>query len=185
MQQQDEQQPGISVGSDITALYDRYGRAIFAYARLHTPTREEAEDITLEVFTAALEQDNLAGLPESECLAWLRRVAHNKLVDHYRRFVRRPVVALQHITEPMLDADSPEKLALKREQAAQLHQSFQALSTLQQHVLKLHYGDGLRFTEIAILLNKREEAIRKIHSRALASLRVKHRQYEKEGEQSC
>lgn len=40
--------------STAAALYDRYASSIFAYARLNTPSWEDAEDVTLEVFTAAL-----------------------------------------------------------------------------------------------------------------------------------
>ncbi len=46
--------------SAATAFYDRYASSIFAYARLYTPSWEDAEDVTLEVFTAALEQGNLS-----------------------------------------------------------------------------------------------------------------------------
>jgi RNA polymerase sigma factor (sigma-70 family) len=46
------------------------------------------------------------------------------------------------------------------------------LSKLQQQVLQLRYEDGLRFAEIAIVLNKREEAVRKLLSRTLSTLRT-------------
>ena len=78
-------------------LYDRYGFTIFSYVRLHTASREDAEDLTLEVFAAALERDNLRALSEQEQLAWLRRVAHNKLVDGYRRVSRHTLVAFDKV----------------------------------------------------------------------------------------
>ncbi len=93
-QQQDDNQ--LQDSSD-TALYDHYASVIFAYLRLHTSSREEAEDLTLEVFTVALEHNNLARLADTEKLAWLRRVARNKLVDHYRHSTRHPSVILDQI----------------------------------------------------------------------------------------
>ncbi len=63
--------------SAAAALYARYARAIFAYLRLHTPSREDAEDLTLEVFLATLEYNPLSGLSDDEQLAWLPRVARN------------------------------------------------------------------------------------------------------------
>lgn len=80
MQRKQRDEYAVSNSSGDSYLFDLYGQAIFAYVRLHTPSREDAEDMTLEVFTAALENDNLSGLQDSERLAWLRRVAHNKLV---------------------------------------------------------------------------------------------------------
>jgi DNA-directed RNA polymerase specialized sigma24 family protein len=90
MQQKQQDEDELDQNADSLSLYDRYGLAIFAYARLHVPSREDAEDVTLEVFTAALENDNFSGLQEGEKLAWLRRVAHNKLVDIYRRSTNHP-----------------------------------------------------------------------------------------------
>ncbi len=169
------------------ALYDRYGQAIFAYARLHTPSREDAEDLTLEVFTIALEQDNLAGLSASEQLAWLRRVAHNKLIDGYRRSTRHPQVGLDTLVDILLedDASSPEQILLQREAYAQLHQAVQALPQVQQQVLRLRYGSGLRFADIAVLMNKREGALRKLLSRTLATLRATYTRSVQRGGEIC
>ena len=71
--------------------------SIFGYARFPAPSWEDAGDVTLEVFTAALEQGNLSRLGDQQQFAWLRRVAHNKLVDRYRRSVRLPVVPLEQV----------------------------------------------------------------------------------------
>ncbi len=155
------------------ALYDRYARAIFAYLRLHTPSREDAEDVTLEVFLAALEDHHLSGLSDDAQLAWLRRVARNKLIDSYRRSTRHPVVALDQVAETLYDdeAQAPEQLAVRHEEYTHLHAAVKRLSVLQQQVVRLRYGDGLRFAEIAVLLNKSEAALRKLLSRTLVFLR--------------
>ncbi len=160
--------------SDDAALFDRHGQTIFAYVRLHTISHEDAEDIVVEVFTAALENDNLAAIAEEEQLAWLRRVAHNKLVDSYRHGVRHPVTPLEPFTEILThdECETPEAVILRREAYEQLHQHVNSLSTIQQQILRLRYGDGLRFAEIAILVNKREEAVRKLLSRTLITLRA-------------
>jgi len=157
-------------------LYDRYAQAIFAYVRLHMPSREDAEDLTLEVFLAALEHNNRSALAEDERLAWLRRVAHNKIIDNYRRSVRHPTVALDQVVETLYadENQAPEQVVLRNEEYALLHAALQGLTVLQQQLLHLRYGDGLRFAEIALLLNKREVALRKLLSRTLTYLRTAH-----------
>lgn len=171
MQQQAEDEMH---GSSDAALYDRYARIIFAYVRLHTDPREDPEDLTLEVFLAALERDNLSALTEDEKLAWLTRVAHHKLIDSYRRSARHPIVALDQVAETLFDDDeqAPEQVALRHEEYAQLQTAIKRLSSLQQQLLQLRYGYGLRFAEIAVLLNKREAALRKLLSRTLKFLRA-------------
>ncbi len=171
MQQQDEHEQPYSPDN---TLYDRYAASIFAYARLHAASWEDAEDLTLEVFLTALEHDRLSWLTETQQLVWLRRVAHNKLVDHYRRSPRLPVVPLEQVVETVCRDEvlTPEQLALRREGLEQLYKAVGKLPLLQQQVLRLRFGDGLRFAEIAILLNKNEAAVRKLCSRTLARLRT-------------
>ena len=171
MQQHDECTQGNSADA---ALYDRYAASIFAYARLYTPSWEDAEDVTLEVFTAALEQGNLSSLTEQQQLAWLRQVAHNKLVDRYRRSARLPVVPLEQVVETVRIEEglTPEQMVLRREELERLYKAVSTLSLSQQQVLQLRLGEGLRFAEIAVLLNKREAAVRKLCSRTIALLRT-------------
>jgi RNA polymerase sigma factor (sigma-70 family) len=162
------------LGLETTSLFNRYGQAIFGYVRLHTRSREEIKDITLEVFQIALEHDNLSWLNEAEQIIWLRRVASNKIVDRYRRATRHPEVALETISETVCENESsdPEHLAVQQEAHSHLHQVIQTLPTLQQQILRLRYGDRLSFAEIGRLLGKKETTVRKHHSRLLARLRV-------------
>jgi RNA polymerase sigma-70 factor (ECF subfamily) len=74
------------------------------------------------------------------------------------------------------EALTPEQQVLRREELEWLYRAVGTLSLQQQQVLQLRYGEGLRFAEIAILLNKREAAVRKICSRSLALLRRTHEQ---------
>jgi DNA-directed RNA polymerase specialized sigma24 family protein len=68
----------------IEALYERYAPNILLCLRQHTITKEDAEDLLVEVFLAAMESTTLLTLPEDVQLAWLQRVARNKAVDHVR-----------------------------------------------------------------------------------------------------
>lgn len=171
MQQQDERkQPGNADAE----LYERYAASIFAYARLYSPTWEDAEDIVLEVFTEAWRQGNLSWLTEKQRLVWLRRVAQNKMVDRYRRSLHFSLLPLEQVVETVRVAEalSPEQVAMRREELERLSTAVGQLSPIQQQVIQLRVGDGLRFGEIAVLLNKREEAVRKLFSRTVALLRA-------------
>ncbi len=170
MQQHDDCTRG---GSADVVLYDRFATSIFGYARFFTPSWEDAEDVTLEVFTAALEQGDLSSLSEQQQLAWLRRVAHNKLVDRYRRSLRLSVVPLEQVVETVRSEEglTPEQAVLRREELERLYQAINTLTLPQQQLFQLRLGEGLRFAEIAVLLDRREAAVRKLWSRTLAHLR--------------
>lgn len=154
-------------------LYDRHGAFILAYLRRHAASREDAEDMLLDIFVAALEQDQLAAVPEGEQVRWLQRVARNKIVDHYRRSTRNPTVPLEEGTE-LLEMDAtltPEQVVLHQEQQAHLLGVIRQLPPLQQEVLRLRFVAGLRAAEMANLLGKREVTVRKLLSRTLNLLR--------------
>lgn len=174
MSQQSSEKEEILLNAGGSSLFDRYGQAIFGYVRLHMHSREEIKDITLEVFQAALERDNLSWMKETDHLTWLRRVAWNKMVDRYRRATRHPEIMLERITETVVDTETgnPEYLVLQQETQSQLRQLIQRLPILQQQIVRLRYGDRLSFAEIGQLLEKTETTIRKQHSRLLARLRA-------------
>jgi RNA polymerase sigma factor (sigma-70 family) len=155
-------------------LYSRYAPSIFAYLYRETSSREDAEDLLLEVFLAVLERANFLTLGEKEQQAWLWKVAHNKVADHYRRFIRRPSVFLKQGEDLLYDHENlaPEQATLQQEEYAHLRVTLQALPKLQQEVLLLRFGHGLSCAEIASILQKNEAAVRMLLSRTLKHLRV-------------
>jgi RNA polymerase sigma-70 factor (ECF subfamily) len=159
--------------SPATLLYERHARPILAYLRLHAPGWEDAEDVLQEVFLATLHQHHLLGLPEREQLAWLVAVARHKLVDHYRRQQRRPTLPLEPLAEALEEevALAPEQMLMSQEAQQELWQAVQQLSGMQQQVLYFRFAGGLHCPQIAALLGKREDAVRKLLSRALGQLR--------------
>ena len=178
MRQQEEQQ--LARASE-RALFDRHGAIILAYARSRTASWQDAEDLTLEVFVKALEHDNLTWLSPRQQFAWLWRVAHNQLVDSYRRPPQPPTVSLEQVVEQACrdEALSPEQQVLRREELAWLGRAVGELAPRERQVLQLRFAEGLRFAEIAILMHRHEASVRKICSRSLARLRVSYEQHQK------
>jgi len=173
MQHKERQISSVPDDSPIARLYRQHALSIMTYVRRHVLSREEAEDIVLEVFLTALEQKGLARLSEEEQLAWLQRVAYHKSVDYHRRSARRPVVPLEE-TAGTLFADeryNPDQLAVRNEEDALLRERLARLPERYQAVLQLRFAYGLRCTEIASRLNKSDGAIRMLLSRALNILR--------------
>jgi RNA polymerase sigma factor (sigma-70 family) len=165
-------------GLSAAKLYTSYAPTILAYIRSHTPSREDAEDVLVEVFLAALGNEMLTRLDEKEQLVWLWRVTRNKLIDHYRRSTHHQSIALESVTETIYEDEihSPESVTLRQEEYSHLQAHIQSLPALQQEVLRLRFTHGLCCAEIASKLGKREGAVRVMLSRTLNMLRTNYKQ---------
>lgn len=168
--------PSLSSGGDpaLPDLYGQHAAALLTHLRANVNSKEDAEDLLLDVFIAALERDSLQGLSTEEQRLWLWRVARNKLVDYYRRQVRRQHLPLEEASE-MLDQNNehaPEWAALHNEKHRGLLEAIEELPPLQKEVILLRFVNELRSPEIARILGKRDTTIRMILSRALNKLRT-------------
>lgn len=159
----------------VAHLYQSHASAILMFLCRQVPTREDAEDVLLEVFQAAIESEILADLDESKQRAWLWTAARNKATDHYRRKLRRPTsfMGLEEAAEVLFENESsaPEVVALRQERYAELRTHVSSLPELQQEILRLRFAQGLKCSEIAQKLNKSHPAIRTMLSRSLNFLR--------------
>jgi len=168
--------------SPVEALYNVYAHRLFAYVRLRTTTREDAEDIVLEVFVAALESKVLLLRSEGEQSAWLWRVTCNKVADYSRRSMRRTASNLEEVAKTICadEEQAPDQIALRTEEYAELRTYLEKMPEAQQEILWLHFALGLRLTEIAQRLHKRDGAVRMLLSRSLKFLRAMYDPYDRQ-----
>src|SRR5215472_10972964 len=85
-------------------LYQRHAPGLFAYAYQQTSSREEAEDIVLDVFLSVLENPRFPSFDEKKQEAWLWTITRNKVVDSYRRSTRRQQVSIDWLAETLPEA---------------------------------------------------------------------------------
>src|SRR5713101_5119326 len=97
------------------SLYTCFAATIFTYLSQQVPNEQDAEDLLLEVFLAALSNESLSSLPVQGQLAWLRRVARNKVVDRYRHVALLTLVPIEEAMETRDDALTPEQHAEQQE----------------------------------------------------------------------
>ena len=162
-------------GGEVNAvgeLYDRHHESIFRYVRSRVGDQSLAEDLTGEIFTrmlVSLPDYRLRGIPFR---AWLYRIAHNLVVDHYRKKSGRPSVPLCH-AESMGETESnpasiiDHKLTLERVQRA-----LDSLDPSQQEVVVLRFLLGLSLREAALAVGKTVSAVKSLQHRGLKALRV-------------
>jgi RNA polymerase sigma-70 factor (ECF subfamily) len=127
-----------------------------------------AEDIASDVFVRLLEAAQKRQGPQSSLKGWLIATASHVVNDHLRKQYRRPIEAL---SESLPDRDTSVHAEVDaREQNQMVRNAYTQLTSEQQHVLALRFGQGYSIEETAAHLNKNINAVKALQFRALASL---------------
>ena len=133
----------------------------------------EAEDITEEVFLRMLESVRSfkwKGYPFS---SWLFRIAHNLVVDHFRRNGRQKTSPLESVSGTIgattHDVDSYLDTELSM---VQVSEAMTELTDLQREVLSLRFSGGLSVRETAEAVGKNENAVKALQHAGVKKLRM-------------
>ncbi|MFZ5911135.1 MAG: RNA polymerase sigma factor [Chloroflexota bacterium] len=150
----------------LAAIYDAYARRIYRYIYSRVGNAADAEDLTSQTFLGVLE-----ALPRyrhrGQFTAWIFQIARFKAMDHFRR--RRDIST---VTEALIDPQAGPLLEdiIRNEAIEKLMELFHALNEGERELLRLRYVAELSFVEIAALLGRKEDAVRKSLQRILARL---------------
>jgi RNA polymerase sigma-70 factor, ECF subfamily len=144
-------------------LYESNFDQVYAFVSRRVPSREEAEDVTAEVFHQAL-----AGLPTFEWqgtpfVAWLLGIASHLIARRWQRAARQPEVSADEL-EFVAASDPTEQQTL-------FTQLVDRLPDDQRHVVRRRFLDQRSIREIAQELGRSEGAIKQLQLRAIESLR--------------
>ncbi len=152
----------------IGAVYDKYFPEVYRYVYYRLGDQTLAEDIASDVFVRLLEAAQGRRAPQSNLRAWLISTASHAVMDHLRRKYRRPVEAL---SESMADLGPSVNLEFdQREQNRFVREAYAMLTSEQQDVLALRFGQGYSLEETAIHMKKNVNAVKALQFRALAAL---------------
>jgi RNA polymerase sigma-70 factor, ECF subfamily len=162
-----------------STFYDCFAAIIFQYLLQRVSNEQDAEDLLLEVFVAALKDKSLSNLSAVQQLAWLKRVAQNKVIDRYRHVAVLNLLPIEQALELEDTALTPEQYTEQKENYERLYQSISRLNPLQQELISLRYRNGLRFFEIAAILEKSEGNVRQLFGRTMRRLRTIYEQLER------
>jgi RNA polymerase sigma-70 factor (ECF subfamily) len=153
-------------GTDLLGLYERAAPQVYGYLHYRCRDQSIAEDLTSEVFLAAVRAVKDGGtVPVT--IPWLIGVARHKLADHWRREARDER-ALSAVAQADDEVDDPWDVHLDQVQAAEVLQSLGAHHRL---ALTLRYVDGLPVPEVAGLIDRTVHATEALLVRARAAFR--------------
>jgi RNA polymerase sigma-70 factor, ECF subfamily len=149
-----------------TYLYDRYVQPVYRYIFSRVGNKSEAEDLTSQTFLAALE-----AVPRYQergfFSAWLFSIARRKVMDALRKKGYQVSLDLAEQVSDGLDAASQ---VYRNTEIEELISLIHSLDEPEQELIRLRYVAELSFAEMADLVGKSEEAVKKSLYRLLTRL---------------
>ncbi len=152
-------------------LYEAYFDKIYRYILLKTGNQSDAEDMTQQVFLKALKSLPSYRYQEVPFSAWLYRIAHNQMVDHFRKSSRQQTCELSEDITPDDPDGGPQQQAELKMNIECLIKSVRKLTRSQQEVIALRFSSDLPVADVARLMGKSEGAVKALQHSAVVALR--------------
>lgn len=152
----------------LASIYDTFSPGLYRYAMRLTGDQDLAEECVAETFSRLLQSFSDRKGPQDFLQAYLFRIAHNWIVDHYRK---KPYEPGQLDEKHADDRLSPEELTGITLQNHRLREALLSLTKDQQQVIVLKYLEDLENMEIAGILKKPVGAVKSLQHRALINLK--------------
>jgi len=153
-------------------LYREYAPAIFRFCRRAMPTREDAEDATMEIFMKL--RDKLSQYdPSRSFSAWLYKVAANHCWDLLRRRKARHDKDMEDVEELPLETPEPNQLEklIEERNGDEVRKALSTLGTRARMALVMRYYSDMSYDEIADALGVRRPFVGVVLLRARHELR--------------
>ncbi len=157
--------------ADFSTVYQQHVTRVYRYLLARVGNAADAEDLTAQTFTAALERfDSFRG--ESHLATWLIGIARHKLADFYRQQRRAaqplPMDAVQDVPGVERATADSALATLDREEIARL---LGRLSPERAEAVALPFFAELSHREVAEALGKSEAAAKMLVHRGVQDLR--------------
>src|SRR5947207_8956120 len=131
-------------------LYREYAPAIFRFCRRAMPTREDAEDDTMDIFMKL--KDKLVQYDQTRSFtAWLYKVAANHCWDLLRRRKTRQDKETEDLENVPLEHPDPSQLdkLIEQRTSEEVRRALDKLGTRARMALVMRYYADMSYDEIA------------------------------------
>lgn len=157
----------------VVEFYKFYSPKILAYFTKKLPQFEDAEDLTNDVFLEAI--DSLSLLKkEQSTMSWLYRIAHNKMVDFYRKSKIKSILLSQMPFLQIIasEINQPEFQFEKNKIRDRIESTLHSISQKYRNILILHYEEEIPVKELAKIFNLSFKATESLLFRARQSFKL-------------
>jgi RNA polymerase sigma-70 factor (ECF subfamily) len=153
-------------------LYREYAPAIFRFCRRAMPTREDAEDATMEIFMKLREKLSQYD-PTRSFTAWLYKMSANHCWDMLRRRKVRQGKETEDVDELPLATTDPSALEklIEERSSEEVRKALDKLGARARMALVMRYYSDMSYDEIADALGVRRAFVGVVLLRARHELR--------------
>jgi RNA polymerase sigma-70 factor (ECF subfamily) len=149
-------------------VYRDHSPGMYRYAYRMLGDQGLAEDCVSDTFTRYIQLLRNGRQLEGNLQAYLYRMAHNWVVDYYRK--QRPTETLESDAHPAPDGN-PEADVGEQQETQALRAALARLPYEQRMVIELRFIEEWSHDKVAEILGKSVDATRALQYRALESLR--------------
>lgn len=153
-------------------LYERHHARVVRYCYYRLGDWADAEDAANETFTKAYVRFDRFAERGDGVLPWFLRIAHNEVVDRYRRRTVRAEVPLHAAALRAAPGILPDEAAVDTDAHDRILAMLAQLPTDDQRRVCELRAAGLTGEEIASVLKKDHAAVRQLQRRAVTRLRA-------------
>ena len=152
---------------EFQTFYQEHFRLIYRYVYSQVGNREEAEDLTSDIFLKVVRAINYEYSPRS-IQGWLYRVARATVADHWRAYYRVPTSSLDELSEVGWECQAEEaSIAISRVPAHLVQQLLQALPEQYREVLVCRFLLNLSIRATAVRMGLTVANVKVLQFRAI------------------
>jgi RNA polymerase sigma-70 factor (ECF subfamily) len=154
-------------------LYRRHKGGLFRFVLRSVRERALAEELFQEIWMRVIEARSRYE-PQAKFTTWLYTIAHNRIVDHWRRKGLKVVSmddAEDPVEPPAAPGAEPDKILQGKQGLAKFLAALEALPPAQREAFLLHEEAGMSVAEIARATGANEEAAKSRLRYALSKLK--------------
>jgi len=141
--------------NSLEVLIHRHKNRVFAYILMVVKDKQLADDIFQDTFIKVINTLRSGSYKEEgKFIQWVMRIAHNLIIDHFRKSKRIPVIDNRNEDFDIFDTiklldDSVEDRMITEQIHADLRKLIQLLPPEQKEVLVLRHYSEMSFKDIA------------------------------------
>ncbi len=153
--------------SSFSQIYKEYVKDIYGYAYSLVENQNEAEEVTSNTFLKALEKLSTFESKDKSIKAWLFTIARNVVYDNYRKARELPVSDKIEDFPEISDSNVKTDTKLQND----IKDLLKDLPEVTKEIIILKIWDEYKFKEIAKIINKDEDAVKKQFYRGIEKLK--------------